>query len=504
MEQLEQKDLIYKVNVLMKENKELQQQLAKLEKNSNKLTQKIEELEKIVASVPPDMLPKEINIGIGQDQLRFNMVTILYIDIHGYHHISEKMNVQKAIDELDHIFLNFNTIAKKYKIQIIQTIGDAFMAAGGVPVKNSTNPIDVVLAAIEMMQFVKELQKKYIENNQPFWEIRIGINTGAVRATASGKKKLNYDLKGETVNTAYRMATASEIGKVNISANTYVLVAEYFECDYIGKQPVKYEGELDMYHVRCLKPEFTADETGFTTNKTFQIKYALRQFADLQEFILDKLEKELPEYLYYHNYKHTIDVVNQAELIGYGEKVTDEEILLLKTAGLFHDAGHIISYQNHEYYGCQIAKEILPKYNYTNEQIDKISELIMATELPPRPRNLMERIMCDADLDYLGRIDFIPVSNTLYDELKAQNKMGSLNDWNKIQVKFLTSHQYFTETANKLREVNKEKQIERIKSLITWTNEEETQKFEADLLVIAENSEKRKKEILDQENKNKF
>jgi class 3 adenylate cyclase len=486
----------------MKENKDLQQQLAKLEKNKDKLTQKIEELEKVIASVPPDMLPKDFNITIGQEQLRFNMVTILFIDIHGFKKISESMNVQEVIDELDHIFLNFNTISKKYGLQIIKTIGDTFMAAGGVPVKNSTNPIDVVLAAIEMMIYVKQLQEEYLKENKEFWEIRIGINTGAVKASAYGKKKLSYDLKGETVNTANRMATSSDIGKVNISANTYVLVSEYFICEHRGKQPVKYEGDLDMYYVDRLKPELTDEEGGLTPNHTFQVKYALRQFADLQEFMLDKLEKELPEYLFYHNYKHTIDVINQAELIGYGERVTDEEILLLKTAALFHDSGHIISYQNHEYYGCQIAREILPQYKYLPDQIDKICDLIMATELPPRPKSLLERIMCDADLDYLGRIDFIPVSNTLYDELKAQNKMGSLNDWNKIQVKFLTSHQYFTETANKLREVNKEKQIERIKNLIEWGSDDERNNFDVDLVKIAEASEKRKKEILESELKN--
>jgi hypothetical protein len=121
----------------------------------------------------------------------------------------------------------------------------------------------------------------------------------------------------------------------------------------------------------------------------------------------------------------------------------------------------------------------------------------MATELPPKPKTTLERIMCDSDLDYLGRIDFIPVSNTLYDELKAQNKMGALNDWNKIQVKFLTSHSYFTDTANKLREVNKEKQIERIKNIIEWQNEEERLKFDDEIKMIAEKSEMRKKEILE-------
>jgi hypothetical protein len=114
-----------------------------------------------------------------------------------------------------------------------------------------------------------------------------------------------------------------------------------------------------------------------------------------------------------------------------------------------------------------MAKEMLPKYNYTPEQIERICHIIMATKLPPRPANLLEEIICDSDLDYLGRSDFIPVSNTLYEELKAQNKIGALNDWNKLQVKFISGHQYFTKTARSLREVNKQLQIDRIQNLIT-------------------------------------
>ena len=178
------------------------------------------------------------------------------------------------------------------------------------------------------------------------------------------------------------------------------------------------------------------------------------------------MEKELPSYLYYHNYKHTIDVVSQTELIGIGEGVNDTEMLLLKTAALFHDTGHIVNSDNHEHLGTLLVREMLPNYNYNDEQIEEICKLIMATKMPPNPQTLLEKIMCDADLDYLGRADFIPVSNTLFEELKAQNKITELNEWNKMQVKFISGHQYFTDTANKLREVNKQKQIDRIKSLI--------------------------------------
>jgi HD superfamily phosphodiesterase len=126
--------------------------------------------------------------------------------------------------------------------------------------------------------------------------------------------------------------------------------------------------------------------------------------------VLDILEKDLPQDLFYHNLKHTVDVVTEVELIGWAEGISDENILLLKTAALFHDIGHTVSYDDHEYYSAEIAKQILPKFNYTPEEIATICDVIQSTKLPPNPKNILEEIICDADLDYLGRIDFIPVS----------------------------------------------------------------------------------------------
>jgi exopolyphosphatase/pppGpp-phosphohydrolase len=230
--------------------------------------------------------------------------------------------------------------------------------------------------------------------------------------------------------------------------------------------PVKYQGEIPLYLVKSIKTDFSLQGKGIIPNKRFSIRYNLIQFTDLQERVLDKLEKELPGSLYYHNIKHTVDVVTQVELIGLGEGINEEEMLLLKTAALFHDAGHIISYDNHEYFSCLIAREILTDNGYTSSQIDMICDLIMSTKLPPKPSNKLERIMCDADLDYLGRSDMIPVSNLLFLELKERMKIESMKDWNSMQVKFITGHQYFTETARNLREINKQSQIERIRNLI--------------------------------------
>lgn len=467
------KELVFRVQKLINENKELQSQIKELKEKSEKLEDQNQKLKHQIAQIPEDLLPKGLKSAPQSKTLRFKMATVLYLDIQGFKKISEDLNSEEVIDELDQIFFHFNEIVKKYKIQKIKTIGDAYMCAGGVPVKNITNPIDVVLAALEMGEYLGKLKEEYEQANRQFWDLRMGIHTGAVTATVQGRKKISYDLKGDTVNIATRMASASDIGCVNISVMTYELVKQYFDCDYHGKIPVKYKGDMEMYFLKRIKKKYSEDrKIGLKPNEIFRVKYLIRQFTDLQEMVLDKLERELPKFLFYHNYKHTIDVVNQAELIGYGEGVDDEAILLLMTAALFHDSGHTIGYDNHEYFGTQIAREWLPKFKYSEKQIEDICEIIMATKLPPQPKTLLQKIICDSDLDYLGRSDFIPVSNTLYDELKAQEKIGSLNSWNKIQVKFLSVHQFFTNTANSLREVNKQAQIERIKAIIDWDSED--------------------------------
>lgn len=458
-------ELVLRIAKLANDNKLLEKQAKKLTLVNENLQQEKEKYKKALnelttKGIKPHLYQKR------SESLKFNMATVLFIHVHGFKKMSDEEYCSGLFDELDQFFVQVDVIAKNHHIEKIKTIGDTYMYAGGVPVKNGTNPVDVALAAVEMKQFLNEHRAKYESQNKAFWDIRFGIHTGPVTATAVGKKKISYDIKGDTVNTAHRMQSSSEPGKINISVMTYELVKDYFTCDYHGKMPVKYKEGLEMYYMRRLKKALSHNREGAEPNELFWSRYKLRQFTDLQEIILDKLEKELPERLYYHNVKHTIDVVTQVELIGWGEGVTDEEILLLKTAALFHDAGHITGYDNHEYHGTIIVREYLPKFNYTPQEIDKICELIMNTQLPPNPQTLLEKIICDSDLDYLGRSDFIPVSNTLYEELQAYNKIGSLNDWNKLQLKFLSSHQFFTNTAQKLREVNKQLQIDRISALI--------------------------------------
>jgi class 3 adenylate cyclase len=450
-------ELVKRIAKLARQNQELEERIKKLVKQNEKLADENEKLKAHSREVPTGT----------EKSLKFNMATVLFADILGLLKVIEGVDSVSVMDELDEIFYEFESISEKYKIEKIKTIGDTFMCAGGIPVKNITNPIDVVMAAMEMRNYLEKYEREKRGGLKRIWDLKTGIHTGPVTASVSGKKKINYDIKGDTVHNASRLEALSENGSILISVMTYELVKEFFDCEYYGKLPVKYKGDLQVYRVKGLKPEFSVNGKGVIPNDSFRIKFGLIQFTDMQEMILDKLEKELPGYVFYHNVKHTVDVVTEVELIGWAEGCSDEDILLLKTAGLFHDTGITVSFDNHELLGAEYARKILPDYNFTPEQIETICSIIMATKLPPKPATLLEEIICDSDLDYLGRSDFIPVSNALFEELKAQNKMKDLNEWNKMQVKFISGHQYFTKTARSLREVNKQLQIERIQELIT-------------------------------------
>jgi adenylate cyclase len=446
----------------------------KLEETINKRTKELiiqrEKTEELLKTYAPKETIEKLHDFRKERAHRYKMVTILFADIMGFSEIADQDSSTEIIDELDKFYFHFDQVVERLNIKKIKTVGDTYMSAGGIPQKNRTNPIEVVLAAFEMQQYLEKLKICNRYKEIKLWDIRFGIHTGPVFAEENPRKKHPFDIWGETVNIASRMQSSGDIGKVNISGNTYELIREYFICQYRGKMPVKYKGDLDMYYIEGFRPKLSVDQKGFLPNDAFKTKLALIRYDDLEESVLNRLEKELPGNMHYHNLKHTIDVIVQVELIGRSEGISDEELLLLKTAALFHDFGFIFGYQDHELLGIKQVKEILPKYDYTEEQIQKIEDLIFVTKLPPEPKNRIEEIMCDADLDYLGRVDFIPVSQMLFRELVDHGKIeDNLEKWNKLQIKFIENHQYFTETAKSLRDVNKKKQLESIRKLVNST-----------------------------------
>jgi hypothetical protein len=187
------------------------------------------------------------------------------------------------------------------------------------------------------------------------------------------------------------------------------------------------------------------------------------QFEEVKEFIVNKLKNELPAYLTYHTIEHVMDVYQAAENIGKIQHVNEYDMHLLLTAVLFHDIGFIEGAPRHEERSSALARQILPAYGYTTDEINRIDGLIMATRIPQSPKNQLEEIICDADLDYLGRDDFFPNGDKLYVELCDAGVITNQNDWNKLQVSFLESHRYFTDTSIKLRQPEKNKHLEEVR-----------------------------------------
>jgi adenylate cyclase len=464
------KNTLRHLSELISQNKNLEEENLRLQQQLEEAVIDRDKFKSLVSRYKLEKKDEGSKRGADQNILHFKMATIMYADTEGFTSISEDMDSGMLVDNLDEIFLELRNIVEKHELKNLKTIGDSVLSVGGIPHKNITNPIQVVLAAIEIQYYINIIQK--LHNNDRIWRLRVGIHTGPVVAHISGRKKITYDIKGESVNLATRIRSYCKMGSILISESTYELVKDLFQCEYYTRMPVKYKGDMLLYQVKGLKPEYSLQKKTIIPNRLYSIRFGLIQFTDLQELLLNKMENELPSHLYYHNVKHTIDVVTQVELIGLGEEVTDSELLILKTAALFHDSGHILGYAGHEKFSTLIAREVLPDYYYTQTQIEQICELIMSTEMPPKPKNLLEKIMCDADLDYLGRSDMIPVSTMLYRELKEFDKVKSWNEWNRMQIKFISGHQYFTKTALSLREVNKQKQIERIKKLIESGAEE--------------------------------
>jgi len=188
-------------------------------------------------------------------------------------------------------------------------------------------------------------------------------------------------------------------------------------------------------------------------------------FTSAKAYILSRLEKELDPRLVYHSYLHTLDVCRASTELARQEDLSEEEKRLLETAALFHDAGMLTSYENHEETSAALAAELLQKFGYDLTQIGIIRELILNTRLPQMATGKLGRILCDADLDYLGREDFFINSFCLKLEWHLFGiKTYALHDWFLLQEEFLQHHHYLSTAAEKLRNTGKLKNLEIIQA----------------------------------------
>jgi class 3 adenylate cyclase/ligand-binding sensor domain-containing protein/predicted metal-dependent HD superfamily phosphohydrolase len=452
---------------------EQQKQLLEVEKNKVDEQQKLLQIEKdksekLLRNIIPESTAEELKNNGRAEARAYKMVSVLFTDFVGFTKIAEGLKPTELVNKLDIYFRKFDEIIVRNNLEKIKTIGDAYMCAGGVPLRNATNPIDAVLAALQIQDYMQRLKHQAIANGTEYWDLRLGINTGEVTAGVIGTQRFAYDIWGATVNQAQRMEMMGEPGKVTISGATFKHIEPYFECSYRGKVQSKSKGWIEMYTVERIKPELSINGEGLIANNRLQQIVNLHQSSRINYYKAEKsvlkiLEKGLSKKLHYHCIEHTKDVVRAVERYALMEDVTDEGLFLLKSAATYHDAGFVESYEDNEYIGARMAEEMLPKFGYSQAHIDQIKALIFVTQIPHTPTNKLEEIMCDADLDYLGRADFHEIADKLRRELREHGKLSSDRAWDETQVAFLSGHTYFTKTAIASRQAKKEQNLQEVK-----------------------------------------
>lgn len=226
---------------------------ANLEKLVEDRTREAETERRKSDSLLLNILPKEIaddlKISGESKPTYYADVTVLFTDFVGFTQIAESMSAEELVDELNVCFRAFDSICERHNLEKLKTIGDAYMAAGGLPLPNATHPKDVVAAALDIVNFMQDLQRRKSLEGKPFWELRCGVHTGPVVAGVIGSKKFAYDIWGDTVNMASRMESSGIKGKVNVSAETFDRVKGEFICEHRGQIEAKRKGKVDMYLV---------------------------------------------------------------------------------------------------------------------------------------------------------------------------------------------------------------------------------------------------------------
>jgi class 3 adenylate cyclase len=212
--------------------------------------------EQLLLNILPAVVATELKTNGMAKARKYENATVLFSDFKNFSSIAESLTPERLVSELDYYFKTFDDIIGKYNLEKIKTIGDAYMCVGGLPEEKKDHPRDVIMAALEIQSYLNAWKLEREMKNEPYFEARMGIHTGPLVAGVVGSRKFAYDIWGDTVNVAARLESKSEAGKVNISASTYQLINEEFDCESRGVIPIKNRGEIEMFFVKGLNQEF--------------------------------------------------------------------------------------------------------------------------------------------------------------------------------------------------------------------------------------------------------
>ena len=383
-----------------------------------------------------------LNLG-GQEQ----EATILFSDIRGFTSMSETMPPNEVVETLNDYFNLMIEIIFKYNGTLDKIIGDALMVIYGAPNSTDKDTENAVLTAIEMQEKLIEFNQQRIIHSKLPITIGIGINRGRVISGNIGsRQQMNFTVIGDSVNLASRLCSAAKADEIIVSDTVWKQVKSNKLFKGRKLNPIKVKGKakpIEIREVLYQKPAFN-----------YEVAYKM-----IESFLINNLPKEYT----YHSIHHIRDVVEQSERIAKKEKINKEDIADLKLAAWLHDVGYIWEPARHESRGAEYATVVLNAMDFPAQKINRITGMIMATKIPQSPKNLLEQIICDADLDYLGREDYKENSTLLLEELRLKKDISEI-EWLKIQDQFLTKHVYFTTTANSTRNTLKAKVLANIKT----------------------------------------
>jgi class 3 adenylate cyclase/HD superfamily phosphodiesterase/ActR/RegA family two-component response regulator len=397
---------------------------------------------------------------------KYNNCTVIFTDFVNFSEKATSLTPKELITQLDYYFTKFDEIIQRYQLEKIKTIGDAYMAVGGVNDSNQNIELKTALAALEIRNFMANeiLLKKAL--GQEFWDIRIGIHSGNLIAGVIGSYKFSFDVWGDTVNVAARCEQNSETHRINISETFYNSIKTYFNFTSRGAIDIKNRGKINMYFLDSIIDSYSLKHDGLKANGELRQLAGLSaaDYIGLRSFIISKLKAELSEDLFYHSIDHTLNVELAVQKYAKLEGLSDIDTLNLRIAALFHDSGFLIKYDDNEEIGVKVFNKYAPDFGFNTNDLKTISVIILATNNKIEPITLSEKIMCDADHDYLGRQDYHHVAQKLNKELSVYKTKLSSDDWVSLQIEYLEKkHKYYTTSAYNLRQQGKEKRIAELK-----------------------------------------
>lgn len=235
--------------------------------------QERQKAEKLLLNILPEPIALELKRKSKVAPRLYDSASVLFTDFVGFTTIAEKLTPERLLQELDDCFSRFDEIVKKQRLEKIKTIGDSYMVVGGIPHATRTHAVDCVLAAFEIQRFMTEARERMMAEGRPYWECRLGINTGPLIAGVIGREKFVYDVWGDTVNTASRLESSGVPGRVNISRSTYNQIKNFFACEYRGKIEAKNKGAIDMFFAVRILPQLSENGAGRVPNALFYERY---------------------------------------------------------------------------------------------------------------------------------------------------------------------------------------------------------------------------------------